>query len=103
MVEPVQAPVTAAKAGVLALTQSLAKEVARLGITVNAIAPGLTATAGSVRTIPQQHFDLVASRQAIPRTGQIDDQVAAAAYLVSPEASFMTGQTLLVDGGESHI
>jgi len=93
----------ATKGAVIGFARALAHELGPDFITVNAIAPGLTATAGSVTTIPQQHFDLVASRQAIPRTGQIDDQVAAVSYLVSPEAGFMTGQTLLVDGGESHI
>lgn len=93
----------ATKGAIVGFVRGLSHELGPDFITVNAVAPGLTATSGSVTTIPQAHFDLVASRQAIPRTGEIDDQVAMVAYLVSPEASFITGQTLLVDGGESHI
>ena len=56
-----------------------------------------------MRNIPAEHFALVQSRQAIGRAGQADDIAAAVAYLVSPDAGFVTGQTLLVDGGESRV
>lgn len=70
---------------------------------VNCVAPGLTATENAVASVPAEHFDLVRSRQAIPRAGKADDIAAAVAYLVSPDAGFVAGQTLLVDGGESRI
>ena len=93
----------ATKGAVIGFVRALSHELGADFITVNAVAPGLTATAGSVATIPQEHFDLVMSRQAIPRTGQVSDQVGAVTFLLSDEASFITGQTILVDGGESHL
>ena len=73
------------------------------GITVNALAPGLTRTRAAIAGVPQAHFDFVKSRQAVKRSGEPEDQAAALAYLVSDEAGFISGQTLLVDGGEGHV
>jgi NAD(P)-dependent dehydrogenase (short-subunit alcohol dehydrogenase family) len=93
----------ASKGAVIGFVRSLSHEFGPDFITVNSVAPGLTASEAAVANVPREHFDLVASRQGIPRTGQVDDQVSAITFLLSKEASFITGQTLLVDGGESHI
>lgn len=93
----------ASKGALTGLARGLSAELGAEGITVNCVAPGLTATENALRNIPEQHFALVQSRQAVPRAGQPADIAGAVAYLASDEASFVTGQTILVDGGESHL
>lgn len=93
----------ASKGALLGMVRGLASEVGPHGITVNAVAPGLTRTKNAVESIPQEHFDLVVSRQQLKRSGEPEDQAGAVSFLVSDDASFMTGQTLLVDGGEGHV
>lgn len=93
----------ASKGALTGLVRGLATELGPHGITVNAVAPGLTATENALRNVPAEHFAHVMSRQAVQRAGQPDDIASAVAYLVSDDAGFMTGQTLLVDGGESRI
>jgi 3-oxoacyl-[acyl-carrier protein] reductase len=87
----------AAKAGVVALTRSLAKEVARLGITVNAVCPGYIDTEALV-------MDEAARRQALERIpmrrfGKPDEVAAAVRFLACPEASYITGSIIKIDGG----
>lgn len=95
---PGQTNYAAAKAGVVALTQSFAKEVARAGITVNAVCPGYIETEALVE------FD-DATRRAkqalIPmrRFGRPEEVAAAVRFLASDEASYITGSTLKIDGG----
>ncbi len=93
----------ASKGALTGLVRGLATELGPAGITVNAVAPGLTATEHALADVPQQHFEAVRSRQAIPRTGRPEDIAAAVAFAVSDDAGFMTGQTLLIDGGEGRI
>lgn len=88
----------AAKAGVVALTQSLAKEVARLGVTVNAVCPGY------VNTEAVSHLDTAAHQriqQQIPmrRFGKPEEVAAAVRFLACPEAGYITGSALKIDGG----
>ncbi len=93
----------ASKGALTGLARGLASELGRDGITVNTVAPGLTATDNALRNVPEEHFALVQSRQAIPRAGRAEDIAGAVAYLASDAAAFVTGQTILVDGGESHL
>ncbi len=96
----------ASKGGVIGFTRGLAGDVAADGITVNAIAPGLTRSPGTLVRTPRpgfanmdEEFVAVASLQAIKRPEVPDDLVGAVSFLTSDDAAFMTGQTLNVDGG----
>ena len=97
---PGQANYSAAKAGVVGLTKSVAKELGRHGVTANAIAPGLIETA-SLRELAT--FDQIAERairdNSIKRIGQPGDVAAAVLYLASPQAGFITGEVIHVSGG----
>jgi NAD(P)-dependent dehydrogenase (short-subunit alcohol dehydrogenase family) len=96
----------ASKGGVIGFTRGLAGDLAADGITVNAIAPGLTRSPGTVVRKPRpgfanmdEEFRAVATMQAIKRPEVPDDLVGALSFLTSDDAAFMTGQTLNVDGG----
>jgi 3-oxoacyl-[acyl-carrier protein] reductase len=87
---------SAAKAGMVGLTRSLALEVARQGITVNAVAPGWIATASST------DYEIIAGKNTpVGRPGQPDEVAAAIAFLADESASYITGQLIIVDGGNS--
>lgn len=88
----------ASKAGVIGLTKSWAKELGRKGITVNAIAPGYTMT-DMMSTVPQKVLDLMAERTPMGRLGKPEDIANATIFLASPEADFINGAVLSVDGG----
>jgi NAD(P)-dependent dehydrogenase (short-subunit alcohol dehydrogenase family) len=96
----------ASKGGVIGFTRGLAGDLAADGITVNAIAPGLTRSPGTIVRKPRpgfanmdEEFVAVASLQAIKRPEVPDDLIGAVSFLTSDDAAFMTGQTLNVDGG----
>jgi len=88
-----------AKAGINALTQQLAHELGGLGIRVNAIAPGPTDTAATRAVAGDMARDLVKSL-ALQRMGQPQDLVGACLFLLSEEASWVTGQIINIDGGQ---
>jgi len=88
----------AAKAGVIGLTRSLAATLGPLGITVNAIAPGPTATPLTAEWLPARYDDVVA-RIPLGRVGRPEDVANAALFLASDEAAFITGICLDVNGG----
>ncbi|MCG8347278.1 MAG: 3-oxoacyl-ACP reductase FabG [Chloroflexales bacterium] len=95
---PGQAAYSAATGGVLGLTRALAREVAAWSITVNAVAPGLIDT-GFLDTIPAEFLAWSEKIIALRRLGQPEEVAAAVVFLASPLASYITGQTLAVDGG----
>ncbi|MBU9641150.1 SDR family NAD(P)-dependent oxidoreductase [Burkholderia gladioli] len=87
------------KMAVIGLTRALASELGAHGITVNAIAPGLTRHPGSAANMPPIQFEAVRARQFIPRTETPDDLTGTLAFLVSDAAAFITAQVVNVDGG----
>lgn len=93
-----QANYAAAKAGVIGFTKSMAKELAARNITVNAIAPGFIATDMTAVLSDKVKEDL-ATKIPLGRLGAADDIANAVLFLVSDSASYITGQTLNVDGG----
>ena len=88
----------ASKAGVIGMTKSAAKELAGRGITVNAIAPGFIET-DMTRILPEKVKEEMIKQIPLGRPGQGEDIAAAAAFLASDEAGYITGQILQVDGG----
>jgi 3-oxoacyl-[acyl-carrier protein] reductase len=91
---------TTSKAGVIGFTRALAREVGEFGITVNAVAPGLTASDTQVASTSGNYLAARSSGRAIDRVQVPEDLVGAVMFLSSPASDFMTGQTLLVDGGK---
>ena len=98
LVPPGQANYAAAKAGAVALTQSLAKEVARIGITVNAVCPGFVET-NALSGMTDDERKAAAMRIPMRRFGRPAEVAAAIHFLASDEASYITGAVLKVDGG----
>jgi len=93
-----QANYAASKAGLLGLTKSLAREMASRGITVNALAPGLIET-DMTSVLSEEIRKSILSKIPLGALGQPEDIASAVAFLASPEAKYITGQVLAVDGG----
>ncbi len=97
---PGQVNYAAAKAGLVALTRTLAREVGSRGITVNAVAPGFVAT-DMTAGLPEPARKQLIERVALDRLGTPEDVAQAVAFLCSPAGSYITGHVLVVDGGLS--
>ncbi len=95
---PGQANYSAAKAGLLGFTKSLAKEVASRNITVNAVAPGFIDT-DMTRVLTEEQRTALLAQIPMARLGAAEDVAAAVMFLISPGASYITGETLHVNGG----
>lgn len=93
-----QANYSAAKAGVIGLTKSVARELASRGITVNAVAPGMIET-DMTQVLPDSVKEQMLSQIPLSRIGKPEDIAAAVAFLASDEAAYITGQVITVDGG----
>ncbi|WP_022698252.1 SDR family NAD(P)-dependent oxidoreductase [Euryhalocaulis caribicus] len=96
---PGQTHYVSAKAGLIGLTRSLAREFGGEGITVNLIAPGVTITPAAAKALPREIQEAQIERRAIKREEKAEDLVGATFFFASPDADFVTGQTLVVDGG----
>lgn len=89
---------SATKGGIDAMTRALARELGGRGITVNSIAPGYMETDMTAKMSPK-HLSQILRRTPAGRAGQVDDVVGLVMFLISPAASFISGQTIVVDGG----
>lgn len=89
---------SAAKAGMIGFTKSLAREVGSRGITVNAVAPGFIDT-DMTRALPEEHKTALLNQIPLNRLGHPEEIAAAVVFLASPGAAYITGETLHVNGG----
>jgi 3-oxoacyl-[acyl-carrier protein] reductase len=93
-----QANYAAAKAGVIGFSKSLAREVGARGITVNTVAPGFIDT-DMTNSLPEAHKTALLEQVPVKRLGEPEEIAAAVSYLASPNAAYVTGETLHVNGG----
>ena len=95
---PGQVNYAAAKAGIMGFTKALAREVASRSITVNTVAPGFIDT-DMTRVLPEEQKQGLLQQIPLQRLGAVEEIAAAVAFLASPQAAYITGQTLHVNGG----
>lgn len=95
---PGQVNYAAAKAGLIGFTKALAQEVGSRAITVNAVSPGFIDT-DMTRDLPEEHRNMLLQRIPMQRLGQAEEIAAAVEFLASDKASYITGQTLHINGG----
>ena len=93
-----QANYAAAKAGIIAFSKSLAKEIGSRGVTVNVVAPGFIDT-DMTRALPDSARDALLGQIALGRLGEPADIARAVAFLAGPAGAYITGETLHVNGG----
>lgn len=93
---------SAAKAGIIGFTKALAREAAGKNITVNAIAPGYIAT-DMVRKIDAAILDKIVAQIPVGRLGTVEDIARAVLFIIAPEASFITGETISINGGHNML
>ena len=93
-----QANYAASKAGVIGLTKTLAREYARKGVTVNAVAPGFIRTR-MLQDVPEKAIEAVINMTPVGRLGEAVEIAAGVAFLASPAASYITGHVLDINGG----
>ena len=96
---PGQAVYSMTKAGLVSLTKSFARECGQMGIRVNAILPGVVETRFAAALVEDAGVQKILSRLPVPRAGQPEDMVGGVLYLVSDNAAYTTGTTLIMDGG----
>ncbi len=96
---PSSPPYAAAKAGVHAMTRVMSFELARDGITVNAIAPGTTATERVVKLRSPEQMKKIGESSPVGRIGEVEDMIGCTLFMASDEASYLTGQTVSINGG----
>jgi NAD(P)-dependent dehydrogenase (short-subunit alcohol dehydrogenase family) len=89
----------ASKGGVIGLTRALATDLAPFGVTVNAVSPTASRTPGGSQNIGDELLETVAQMQAIKRVGVATDIVGTVCFLTSEDCAFVTGQTIVADGG----
>ena len=94
-----QAAYSASKAGLIGLTMSTARELAPRGVTCNAIAPGYIETDMTAEQLPEAQRAKLGEQIPLGRSGRVEDVADAAAFLAGPEAGYITGQVLRVNGG----
>jgi NAD(P)-dependent dehydrogenase (short-subunit alcohol dehydrogenase family) len=93
----------ASKMGLIGFTRALSAELGEHGITINAVCPSITDTPMATAGIPPEHITAMVSRQAVKRIARADDISAIVALLVSPDARWITGQTILANSGGSFL
>lgn len=93
-----QANYSAAKAGIIGLTKSAARELGRYGITVNAVAPGFIDTP-MTRKLEKKFIDRTVSQIPLARIGKPEEVASLVTYLISEEAGYITGEVIRIDGG----
>lgn len=96
-------PYIAAKGGVVGLTRAFAVDMGPFNISVNAIAPGLTVTDYAYKTLGEERFAFVKGLKAIKRDQRPDDLIGTILFLLDSGSDFLTGQTLVVDGGRAFL
>jgi NAD(P)-dependent dehydrogenase (short-subunit alcohol dehydrogenase family) len=97
--QPSSPPYSAAKAGVHSLTRVLAFELGKYGVTANALAPGTTATERVVAVRSKEQRDMIGKGTLVGRIAEVTDMVGWILFLATPEAGYLTGQTLSINGG----